>query len=62
MSKFYDKFTGFCQKFINIWTKALSADLFVFMTAVLLLMYTLFVPNFIVIMALLFLFIWAILF
>jgi len=62
MSKFYDKFNKVFRKCANIWVKALSADLFIFITAVILLLYTLFVPNFLIILALILLFVWAILF
>lgn len=61
-SKFINRFSKFCRKCLDIWATALSADLFIFLTACILLMQMLFYPNFFVLMALFFLFIWAILF
>ena len=62
MSKFTDDIRCFFRRCLDVLAKAVSADFFVYVTVLILLAYTLFRPTFLIILALLCLFTWAILF
>jgi len=62
VSKFADNARCFFRRCLDVLAKAISADFFVYVTVLILLIYTLFRPTFMVILALLCLFTWAILF